>query len=73
MRYCYSVLTGEATMDTTPDMLIAFAMQANNEIMFQERMAAAYALDGRHAEAVDALRIAAEELNPVPGLRVVAG
>lgn len=64
LRYCYAVLTGEASTDITPDMLVAHAKQATNEIEFHERMAAAYALDGRHNEAVDALRVAAEELRP---------
>lgn len=73
MRYCYAVLTGEASMEITPDMLIAHAKCATNSVHFNERLAAAYALDGRHNEAVDALRVAAEELQPVHGLRVVAG
>lgn len=68
LRYCYAVLTGEASMHLTPDMLVAHAKQATNELEFHERMAAAYALDGRHTEAVDALRVAAEELRPECGL-----
>ena len=70
LRYCHDMLTGEATMDVQPDMLMAHAKQATNELQFNERLAAAYALDGRHTEAVDALRIAAAELDP-RGLRIV--
>jgi hypothetical protein len=71
LRYCHSLLTGEASSEITPDMLVAHAKCATNEVEFHERMAAAYALEGRHNEAVDALRVAAEELRPVSGLHAV--
>lgn len=71
LRYCHSLLTGEASMEITPDMLVTHAKCATNEVEFHERMAAVYAIERRHNEAVDALRVAAEELRPVSGLHAV--
>lgn len=71
LRYCHDLLCGDASMEVTADMLVAHAKQSTNEVHFNERLAAAYALDGRHTEAVDALRVAAEALQPIQGLRIV--